>query len=72
MTTLALVSRDYDMSHLVPSIVRAAPELEVCMYGDPAAQDAEIAVCWNPPAGAIAAMPHVRLVHSMNSAMPRG
>jgi glyoxylate/hydroxypyruvate reductase A len=65
MTTLALVSRDYDMSHLVPSIVRAAPELEVCMYGDPAAQDAEIAVCWNPPAGAIAAMPHVRLVHSI-------
>lgn len=65
MTTLALVSRDYDMSHLVPSILRAAPELDVCMYGEPAAQDAEVAVCWNPPAGAIAAMPHVRLVHSI-------
>ncbi len=65
MTTLALISRDYDMSHLVPSILRAAPELDVHMYGEPAAQDAEVAVCWNPPEGAIAAMPHVRLVHSI-------
>ncbi|CAJ0700617.1 Glyoxylate/hydroxypyruvate reductase A [Ralstonia mannitolilytica] len=65
MTTLALISRDYDMSHLVPSILRAAPELDVRMYGDPAAQQAEVAVCWNPPPGAIAAMPRVRLVHSI-------
>ncbi|KHK54941.1 2-hydroxyacid dehydrogenase [Ralstonia sp. A12] len=65
MTTLALISRDYDMSHLVPSILRAAPELDVRMYGEAAAQDAEIAVCWNPPEGAIAAMPRVRLVHSI-------
>ncbi|WP_233176997.1 glyoxylate/hydroxypyruvate reductase A [Ralstonia sp. ASV6] len=65
MTTLALISRDYDMSHLVPSILRAAPELDVRMYGEPAAQDAEVAVCWNPPEGAIAAMPRVRLVHSI-------
>lgn len=65
MTTLALISRDYDMSHLVPSILRAAPELDVRMYGEPAAQDAEVAVCWNPPEGAIAAMPRVRLIHSI-------
>ncbi|NMV36373.1 2-hydroxyacid dehydrogenase [Ralstonia insidiosa] len=65
MTTLALISRDYDMSHLVPAILRAAPELDVCMYGEPAAHDAEVAVCWNPPEGAIAAMPRVRLVHSI-------
>ena len=65
MTALALISRDYDMSHLVPSILRAAPELDVRMYGEPAAQDAEVAVCWNPPEGAIAAMPRVRLVHSI-------
>ncbi|WP_296224235.1 2-hydroxyacid dehydrogenase [Ralstonia sp. UBA689] len=65
MTTLALISRDYDMSHLAPSILQAAPELAVCMYGEAAAQDAEVAVCWNPPAGAIAAMPRVRLIHSI-------
>ena len=29
------MSRDYDMSHLVPSILRAAPELDVALHGSP-------------------------------------
>lgn len=65
MTKLVLMSRDYDMSHLIPSILRAAPELDVVMHDTPHAADAEVAVCWNPPAGALAAMPRLRLVHSI-------
>ncbi|WGS52589.1 glyoxylate/hydroxypyruvate reductase A [Paraburkholderia sp. D15] len=65
MTKLVLMSRDYDMSHLMPSILRAAPELDVVMHGTPAAADAQIAVCWNPPAGALAALSRLRLVHSI-------
>jgi hypothetical protein len=65
MTKLVLMSRDYDMSHLVQPILRAAPDLDVVMHGEHSAGDAEIAVCWNPPAGALAALPKLRLVHSI-------
>ena len=65
MTKLVLMSRDYDMSHLVPSIRHAAPELDVMMLGAPGAEDADVAVCWNPPHGAMAALPRLRLVHSI-------
>jgi glyoxylate/hydroxypyruvate reductase A len=65
MTKLVLMSRDYDMSHLIPSIRRAAPELDVLMRGAPGAAEAEVAVCWNPVQGEIAAMPNLRLVHSI-------
>lgn len=65
MTTVVLISRDYDMSHLAPAIRRAAPELRVLMYGDKGTAEAEIAVCWNPPAGALADLPRLRLIHSM-------
>jgi len=65
MTKLVLISRDYDMSHLVPPILHAAPELDVVMHGAPSADDAEIAVCWNPPEGALASLPNLRLVHSI-------
>ncbi|SAL71416.1 D-isomer specific 2-hydroxyacid dehydrogenase [Caballeronia choica] len=65
MTKLVLISRDYDMSHLVPSILRAAPELDVAVHGSRDAADADVAVCWNPPEGAVAALPKLRLVHSI-------
>lgn len=65
MTTVVLISRDYDMSHLAPAIRHAAPELHVVMYGDTGSADAEVAVCWNPPAGALAGLPRLRLIHSM-------
>jgi glyoxylate/hydroxypyruvate reductase A len=65
MTKLVLISRDYDMSHLAPVIRQAAPELDVTMHGNQDAADAEVAVCWNPPAGAVAALPRLRLVHSI-------
>ncbi|MFM0172446.1 2-hydroxyacid dehydrogenase [Paraburkholderia sediminicola] len=65
MTKLVLMSRDYDMSHLVPPILRAAPELDVVLHDARSPCDAEVAVCWNPPAGALASLPKLRLVHSI-------
>ncbi|CAH2809650.1 MAG: D-3-phosphoglycerate dehydrogenase (EC [uncultured Caballeronia sp.] len=53
MTKLVLISRDYDMSALAPAIVAAAPELQVHSFGAPDAGDAQVAVCWNPSAGAL-------------------
>ena len=65
MTKLVLVSRDYDMSALVPVIVTAAPELQVRLFGAPDSGDAQVAVCWNPPAGVLRSLPELRLVHGI-------
>jgi glyoxylate/hydroxypyruvate reductase len=65
MTTIALLSKSYDMSHLVASIKEAAPEYAVVMHGEPGSADADVAACWDPPPGALAAMPNLRLIHSI-------
>ncbi len=65
MTTIALLSKSYDMSHLVDPIQRAAPWLQVVLHDEPGAADAEIVACWDPPHGALASMPNLRLIHSI-------
>jgi glyoxylate/hydroxypyruvate reductase len=65
MTKLVLISSDYDMSPLGPAILAAAPELQVHHFGAPEAGDAQVAVCWNPPAGALRSLPNLRLVHGI-------
>ncbi|CAM2154110.1 2-hydroxyacid dehydrogenase [Paraburkholderia tropica] len=65
MTTIALLSQSFDMAHLVEPIRRAAPQLRVALHGEPGAAEAEIAACWDPPRGALAAMPNLRLIHSI-------
>ncbi|WP_133646140.1 2-hydroxyacid dehydrogenase [Paraburkholderia flava] len=68
MTRLLLLA-DFDLSalagpleeHLRPHV----PGLRICLPGDPDAGGAEIAVCWNPPAGALSTLPKLRLVHSI-------
>jgi glyoxylate/hydroxypyruvate reductase A len=65
MTKLVLISSDYDMSALGPAILAAAPELQVHHFGAPEAGDAQVAVCWNPPVGALRALPNLRLVHGI-------
>ena len=65
MTTIALLSKSYDMSHLVASIAQAAPELKVVMADEPGAVDAEIAACWDPPHGRMAEMPRLKLIHGI-------
>jgi len=65
MTKIALLSSDYDMSQIAPYIRQADPELEVLMYGEPGADQAEIAACWNPPHGALAKMPNLKLIHAI-------
>jgi glyoxylate/hydroxypyruvate reductase A len=65
MTKLVLISSDYDMSALGPAILAAAPELQVHDFGAPEAGDAQVAVCWNPPVGALRSLPNLRLVHGI-------
>jgi glyoxylate/hydroxypyruvate reductase A len=65
MTKLVFISSGYDMSALEPAIIAAAPELQVRPFGAPDAADAQVAVCWKPPAGALRSLPELRLVHSI-------
>ncbi|AME25824.1 MULTISPECIES: 2-hydroxyacid dehydrogenase [Burkholderiaceae] len=65
MTKLVFISSGYDMSPLAPAIIAAAPELEVHAFGTHEANDAQVAVCWKPPAGALRSLPNLRLVHGV-------
>jgi glyoxylate/hydroxypyruvate reductase A len=65
MTTIVLLSKSFDLSFLIPAIQRFAPELDVVKHDDPRAADAEIAACWEPPEGALAALPKLRMIQGI-------
>jgi glyoxylate/hydroxypyruvate reductase len=60
MTTLSS-----QMSFLEEQLKRAIPDATVTHWPDAGALDGEIVVCWKPPAGVMATMPNLRLVHSI-------
>lgn len=65
MTRVALISQSARLDYFGPLLREAAPELEVVVWPDPAFREAEVAMCWNAPAGVYAQMPRLRLVHSI-------
>lgn len=62
---LVLISSDFDISVLAGPIREAAPECRIHQWGDRNAMDADVAVCWNPPPGALKSLRSLRLVHSI-------
>lgn len=40
-------------------------KIEVLLPGEPGAEEAQVAVCWSPPPGALAAYPRLRLIHAI-------
>lgn len=65
MTRVALISQSAKLDYFAPLLREAAPELEPVVWPDPAFREAEVAMCWNAPAGVYAQMPRLRLVHSI-------
>jgi glyoxylate/hydroxypyruvate reductase A len=66
MTTVVLLTNDTVLnSELQAAFARNAPELKVVLPDDPAAAEAQIAACWYPPAGSMAHLPNLQLVHSV-------
>ncbi|GHC99986.1 glyoxylate/hydroxypyruvate reductase A [Pseudorhodoferax aquiterrae] len=65
MTRVALISQSARLDYFGPLLREATPELEVVVWPDPAFREAEVAMCWNAPAGVYAQMPRLRLVHSI-------
>ena len=65
MTRVALLSQTADLSYFKPLLLAVDPSLDVAVWPDPRARDAEVAVCWNPPRGVYDEMPGLRLIHSI-------
>ena len=63
---IALSSSALDMGFLVPAFRKLCPGADI-RIGDQmgALEDIEVAVCWNPTAGQLAAMPNLRLIQSI-------
>ncbi|MBN3722937.1 2-hydroxyacid dehydrogenase [Burkholderia sp. Ac-20379] len=64
MTRIAFLSDGFDLSPLFAPLRERLPGLRIA-GADTDPHDADIAVCWRPPAGALARLPSLRLVHSI-------
>ncbi|WDY60150.1 2-hydroxyacid dehydrogenase [Pseudomonas sp. PSKL.D1] len=66
MKPLVLLSTDQALlGQLQAAFARSAPQLRVVLANDPAAQEAQVAACWFPPAGSLSALPNLKLIHSV-------
>lgn len=65
LTSIAFLSSPGLMDPLLPLLQRELPGISFASWPDEGARQAELAVCWKPPAGALAAMPNLKLVHSI-------
>ncbi len=65
---IVLLSDTLDLGFLRPALQKRCPGVDIRTIdrlGDPA--EIEAALCWNPPAGAIARLPSLRLVQSIGA-----
>jgi glyoxylate/hydroxypyruvate reductase A len=66
MTRIALMTTlSSTMSFLEDHLMRAVPGAVVSTWPDAASLDADVVVCWKPPAGVMATMPNLKLIHSI-------
>ncbi|CCD94051.1 putative 2-hydroxyacid dehydrogenase family protein [Bradyrhizobium sp. ORS 375] len=65
MIKVALLSRPGLMDPMKALLARELPGVAVASWPEPAALEAELAVCWKPEPGALASMRRLRLIHSI-------
>ncbi|WP_315729175.1 MULTISPECIES: glyoxylate/hydroxypyruvate reductase A [unclassified Bradyrhizobium] len=65
MISVAFLSTPGLMDPLEPLLRRELPGLTCASWPEEASREAELAVCWKPQAGALAAMPNLKLIHSI-------
>nr|WP_157872677.1 glyoxylate/hydroxypyruvate reductase A [Bradyrhizobium sp. ORS 278] len=65
MISVALLSRPGLMDSMKALLARELPGVTVSSWPEAAARDAELAVCWKPEPGALAAMPKLKLIHAI-------
>lgn len=68
MTVIALLSREPSIIELLTkAFAETAPDQRVALAGEDMAAEAEVALCWYPPVGSLAALPKLRLIHSIGA-----
>ncbi|QCI66775.1 2-hydroxyacid dehydrogenase [Phreatobacter stygius] len=67
MTSIALISERGVLSFLSAQLETALPGATFRHWPETGAAEAEIAICWAPPKGALASMPNLRLIHSIGA-----
>jgi glyoxylate/hydroxypyruvate reductase len=65
MINIAFLSTPGVKESLVGPLQQELPGVTLTTWPEPEARDADIAVCWKPPAGALASMPKLKLIHSI-------
>lgn len=66
MNTVVLLSRDtLLLKQLQAAFARSAPQLTTVLADDPQAKNAQIAACWFPLPGSLAALPNLQVIHSV-------
>ncbi|CAI8735469.1 Glyoxylate/hydroxypyruvate reductase A [Pseudomonas sp. IT-P171] len=66
MNTVVLLSRDtLLLQQLQAAFARSAPQLTTVLADDPLAEHAQIAACWFPLPGSLAALPNLQVLHSV-------
>ena len=64
--TVVLLSRDnLLLKQLQAAFARSAPQLKAVLADDPQAANAQIAACWFPLPGSLAALPNLQVIHSV-------
>lgn len=66
MNTVVLLSRDtLLLKQLQAAFAHSAPQLTAVLADDPRAANAQMAACWFPLPGSLAALPNLQVIHSV-------
>jgi glyoxylate/hydroxypyruvate reductase A len=66
MNTVVLLSRDnLLLKQLQAAFARSVPQLKAVLADGPLARNAQIAACWFPLPGSLAALPNLQIIHSV-------
>ncbi|ASU40958.1 glyoxylate/hydroxypyruvate reductase A [Herbaspirillum sp. meg3] len=65
MTKVVFLGVSSDVPKIAVLARERTGDIEVLLPGDAGAEEAEVAVCWSPPPGALATYPRLRLIHAI-------
>src|SRR5690606_10778393 len=65
MPKLILIGGILDLGFMKAPLLAADPRLDITVWPEDDGAEADIAVCWRPPAGLLGTMPKLKLVQSI-------
>jgi glyoxylate/hydroxypyruvate reductase A len=65
MKPLVLLGAGGGLGRVREQMLARDPSLSILRHGDPGAEQAQVALCWNPTPGSLGLYPDLRLIHSI-------